>query len=106
MLACVRRLNGLRGFSPMVTLVKRCAYSGFDGMRGRFQQQLQQLVKGQIQPVNEFKADLRQYSDALKAEPFMQADTVAVQDVNSINHRTHVVLFGCCNQCPHEYVYI
>lgn len=72
-------------------------------MRGRFQQQ---LVKGQIQSVNEFKADLRQYSDALKAEPFMQADTVAVQDVNSTDHRMHVVLFGCRNQCPHEYVCI
>jgi hypothetical protein len=70
-------------------------------MRGHFQQQ---LVKGQIQPVNEFKADLRQYSDALKAEPFMQADPVAVQDVNSTDHRMHVVLLGCCNQCPHKQI--
>lgn len=63
-------------------------------MRRRFQQQ---LVKGQIQLMTEFETDLRQYSDALKAEPLMQANPVGVQDVNSTDHRMHVVLFGYRN---------
>ena len=63
----------------------------------------EQLIKSQIQPATEFKADLGKGSNVFEAKPEVQRNAADVGRIDSANHRMDVTLICRRDEMAHQH---